>query len=340
MIKNTIYLIILLIAFISCSKETEAPTPVAEGETQVTIALQIPEMSTRDGITNDKEILSLSLLVFGQNSETGLYELFYKATATAGEEGNYTVTLRATDDPARLFLIANTTGFSAAQVGDSPEEAAEKLITPFTENGFSVLPMSTIIDLDNLPSGEAIEIEEVELVRSVAGIQVYLDETNPSLLNDFTLKSIQVYRANSYIQIVPNQLNGNTVSAASVPVASTRTVTSERIEVPDEEEGITTRLDGLYISESNPVATQDVQSTATCLILGGYYQGSPTESYYRIDFGEAAKNNIGQLLRNHRYTIKIKDVTGPGTTFPEEADDKSIVATIPDWEESEHPIEL
>ncbi|MCD8260251.1 MAG: Mfa1 fimbrilin C-terminal domain-containing protein [Bacteroides sp.] len=169
------------------------------------------------------------------------------------------------------------------------------------------------------------DLGTVTLIRSLAAVTVKNTAT------DFTLTSIQGYRANNKIRIIPEGLVDNKVSAPTIPEGSEAIITSERIY----EDLGTDKLEGLYLPESK---SEDDASKATCLIIGGKYGQDPEETYYRVDFGK--DKPFGQLLRNHRYNIKITTVTGPGTTHPDDAVEVNIEYTIDDWSKSDHNIEL
>lgn len=58
-------------------------------------------------------------------------------------------------------------------------------------------------------------------------------------------------------------------------------------------------------------------SDATCIVVGGYYDGASELSYYRIDFNPGVEGHpFGQVLRNHKYVFRIKKVTGTGGVMP------------------------
>jgi hypothetical protein len=60
----------------------------------------------------------------------------------------------------------------------------------------------------------------------------------------------------------------------------------------------------------------------TCVVVGGSYKGSGANThFYRMDF-VAVENQTSTylpLLRNHKYTFKVRSITGPGFPTPEEA---------------------
>lgn len=74
----------------------------------------------------------------------------------------------------------------------------------------------------------------------------------------------------------------------------------------------------------------------TRLVVGGVYKGdnaSETKvTYYRVDFAETGK--LVDILRNHKYTFNITNVTGPGYDNPDDAATGvpvNIVVKLIDW---------
>lgn len=74
------------------------------------------------------------------------------------------------------------------------------------------------------------------------------------------------------------------------------------------------------------------------LVIGGYYNGSSTESYYRVDFYDDNTKQYVALLRNHRHLANIRSVTGPGYDTPDKAfrsKPVNIEAEVLRWDESD-----
>ena len=91
----------------------------------------------------------------------------------------------------------------------------------------------------------------------------------------------------------------------------------------------TDRLGCLYLYENLPHTSSGLdfdftEKTTTRLVIGGVYAGdknaddTPRVTYQRVDFADAG-NNLLPVLRNHKYTISVEKVTGPGYATPDEA---------------------
>ena len=76
-------------------------------------------------------------------------------------------------------------------------------------------------------------------------------------------------------------------------------------------------------------------SSATCIVVGGYYNRNEKLSYYRMDFDPDNKENaFGQILRNHKYIFNVKKVSAPGWDNPDDAANNQsahIVAEVRQW---------
>jgi hypothetical protein len=85
-------------------------------------------------------------------------------------------------------------------------------------------------------------------------------------------------------------------------------------------------------------ATQRLNSVN--IIVRGYYDGSATPTYYRIDMVDGSSplypNSYFDIIRNHYYDIKITGINGPGYATGQEAFDNrpfNITTAINAWDE-------
>ena len=182
----------------------------------------------------------------------------------------------------------------------------------------------------------------IHLVRALARIDVGVNfEDNPSSETatgsaDFKIKSVRVYRyatsmfvagtqatafnfANNRRNAIPHTPEGVTAAVDAKPLVFTAQTDEDakgyvrNIYIPE----ISNHLDNGQNKDKN---------ARTCLVIGGYYNGSTKETYYRVDFikreTKSPKDEITEqldVLRNYRYRFNITKVAGPGTDTPEEA---------------------
>lgn len=73
-----------------------------------------------------------------------------------------------------------------------------------------------------------------------------------------------------------------------------------------------------------------------CMVVGGTYVSTGEAAFYRVDFSTVSGGNetFLDLLRNHKYTVTVKDVTGPGFGDADGAYESArvdIEVTVTDW---------
>jgi uncharacterized protein (TIGR02145 family) len=86
----------------------------------------------------------------------------------------------------------------------------------------------------------------------------------------------------------------------------------------------------LYEREIYTFETEADATDKICLVIGGYYKGNSSPTYYRVDFVDENEDHLS-LLRNHSYHVKIKEVLAAGYASVAEAFDNppsNIVVTI------------
>ena len=72
------------------------------------------------------------------------------------------------------------------------------------------------------------------------------------------------------------------------------------------------------------------------VVVGGFFDGSSTETYYRINMkakGDGSTRLSGHILRNYCYDVVIQGVRGPGASTPLEAylGTSSLVVEVMEW---------
>lgn len=165
---------------------------------------------------------------------------------------------------------------------------------------------------------------DIQLLRSVAKVEVSLgDEVKPEV---FTLEELYIYKASSKYAVIPKLDSGNPV--LTIPTGQNelkKFMADSKAEV--------------YLPESkvifgNSDAIGDANHQNRCaIVVGGRYNGSATNSYYRIDFtarnaaDPSAASVFMDVLRNHRFIVKITSVGSVGEPTPDEAY-KSVKSSI------------
>ena len=270
--------------------------------------------------------------------------------------------LTATDKPMRIVCIANyDVPESILTVGTAKKTILEDNLMkrtftekwPTTTGSDFVIPMWGESDAQpvnkgtrfnscaKLAYGNAGQNRNnegvIHLVRALARIDVgvnfpedaFSDKATGS--EDFKIMSVRVYRY-----------------ATSMFVAGTQTTAfnfagGRRNATPHTPEGVTAAIDdkplvftaktdedakgyvrNIYIPE---IENKDkAKGERICLVIGGDYNKSGKETYYRVDFIKRETKSPNDIitkqldiLRNYRYRFNITKVAGPGTDTPEEA---------------------
>lgn len=177
---------------------------------------------------------------------------------------------------------------------------------------------------------ENMVLPEIKMMRAFARLDVLAHENTA---NRFQLEKATAYRMNDLFQIAPDddafssETNGNyiRVSRPSVPTDAKKELTSQVYSASGN------KITHIYLPESK--ACDPVTEQPTCLIIQGKYQSNSTPSYYRVDLGP--KGSAGEVIRNHKYTLTITSVTGPGKSTIDEAllEASEDINTYIIWEE-------
>ncbi|MCD7935258.1 MAG: hypothetical protein LUG98_00190 [Tannerellaceae bacterium] len=318
---------ILCLLFSSCRNEdlyvTTGPAEIA-----VYISTQVPLPASSTRAVEEELVSSVNVLVFeGVNGAD--YEFAYQVAGYSLTTTNTGYDFYARITPAsnslKLYLVANapTNGLTA---GDPEETVRETLTGTFTAAGFDgPLPMFGEIEFtDGLEQDDEIS---TALVRSVARADVYNTTTN------FTLTSVQLFRASNQYQIIPDQLVDDRVTSPSIPAGTTQSVNTIQQEVT-----ATNSVGQLYLPEAPAVGPEgDQQLGVTAVVIGGLFETDTEPTYYRLDFvPDGSTDLFGQVLRNHRYQFNIKTVLASGWRTPEEAAEyysSQIEVEVKVWEE-------
>ena len=157
------------------------------------------------------------------------------------------------------------------------------------------------------------------------------DEVKPEV---FTLEELYIYKASNRYAAIPSfNTGGNNV--LTIPTGQNEL---KKFKADSRAEG--------YLPESKVVfgiadAVGDANHQNRCaIVVGGRYNGSATNSYYRIDFtarnaaDPSAASVFMDVLRNHRFIVKITSVGSVGEPTPDEAYKSvksSISAGVIDW---------
>ena len=316
-------MLIAILLSMSCTDETSLPEAKANNtqNVQLRLVITIPASTaytrTRGVLSqtdHESAINEIQVLVF----EGGKYQYRVPGISISsnGTNTTFTARLKSTSATVKLLILANSTDAVLANepsAGDNMNTVKKKIsmkvnypATAFPMYGEYELPQGLVADEINTVTG-------IKMLRAITRVDVKATE-----VSNFKLTGVKAYRANSYLQVIPNETGILKVTQPSVPTASTANVNSSMFVVSDADMNDFTAQ--LYLPESASPASGDWISKATCIVVEGYYAGSEKPSYYRMDFDPDNQNNaFGQVLRNHKYIFNIKKVSAPGWEQPDDA---------------------
>lgn len=339
--RKLMAMLVLVFVGISCADDADIPVEPDENKKEdvsVRLTITVPGSvvggRTRGvGTSVDRESLvnEIQVLVF-ENSQYQ-YHVAGISINNSTSSASFTALLKSSSSPLKLLILANSSDAVLANepaVGDS-EETVKKKINRKYDTITSNFPMSGECELpEGLTATTINNISGIKMLRSIARVDVTATE-----VANFKLTGVKAYRANDYLQIIPKEPSVTKVTTPSVPDGSSGKVASEMFPVSsDDLNEFTARL---YVPEINSPEASHWVSSATCIVVEGYYADSDTPSYYRMDFDPNNDNNaFGQVLRNHKYIFNIKKVSAPGWSNPDDAANNrssSIVAEVQAWDD-------
>ncbi len=276
-----------------------------------------PKNILKSGQTDSESTINqVQILVF----ENNLYQ--YRVTGTGiTNSGTYSATFKArllsSDQPTTIYIIANSdTELDAnePQVGDNISTVKDRFTKSISAN-----PISGNLSMwgsYSFPSGLSATddntITGIRMLRAVARVDVIANAVS----SNFQLVSIQAFRVANNMQLIPdNPTTTPSATEPSVPVGTSYNINTSAIATLPE-----SSVAQLYLPESTTPASGDLVNDATCIIVGGYYGGSNTITYYRLDLNPGISGHpFGQILRNHRYEFTITSVLSEGYSTPQDA---------------------
>lgn len=301
---------------------------------------------TTKGMTEAEEntVRTLYILAFQPDpAASGAYKLKYNASGTAGgSTGQFSFTLRRSFSGAdtRLLLVANFNPFASVRAGMTYDEVQTALKSgelagapAFTGTGIPMFGFAGDSPDTPLNITEGMTPVTANLLRAVARVDVGVGPYNTGTKTwdkgsiPFNLTDVIVYKPYNRYALLPEATyllytagGMPSVTAASQAGAqgANNTYTGDAITSD------TYCQAEIYLPEvalAGSSVYDDDHERRTALVIGGYYNGSLSKSYYRIDFTTARTNEeltpLHDILRNRLYRYSITGVTKPGYTDPD-----------------------
>ncbi|PXV58388.1 hypothetical protein CLV62_15013 [Dysgonomonas alginatilytica] len=322
--------------FTSCSKEEEDLGKV--GSRNIKVQFHTTNLLLVRQTPGEAQISQVQALVFIDNGEGYTYNYTASGTSLINSDNlsaTFDIEIYTETRPVKIYIIANSNdAISSNQpmVGETENEVKQKLTKAVTSTNITGnFPMWGEYSLPSGISGTLNNtVAQLKVLRAIARVDINSVDSPAN----FIMTSVQAFRVSSQLQIAPNAYSGSLlVSGPSIPTGSSSTINTTPIPVI----GNTSEAQ-LYLPESEAPAFVNQVSEATCVIIGGRYNGSTTVTYYRLDFApDIPEYPLGQILRNHHYTFDILKVTSAGWPTPEEAAENisaNIEVASQDWSDA------
>lgn len=357
--------LLLALLTTGCVADRNVSDCITEGEeVELEFAFQVPALETSlRGLSEaqEKQVDKMKILVFNtqddsgqtipESAETFAYEAKYKNISQANGTTLIRCELKASNKPMRIVCVANHEFDTSILVEGKTKEAIledTRMVKSFTKPGWKtdgsqLIPMWG--ESDAQPVSRKTKFNDctanangvIHLVRALArvdvGINFKQDETAQGGAK-FKIKSVRVYRYAQSMYVTGTQsttfyqtTNGRE-PLPHTPKNMSAATDADYLKF-EADAGVDSYVRNIYIPEISNLLDNGKDKNKDqriCLVIGGYYDGSKTETYYRVDFMRTEQNASKQekakyldVLRNHRYRFNITKIGGPGTDTPEEA---------------------
>ena len=346
-LNGLIKLFWIIIVAGACQNDDRYDVPPNNSPVLVKFSVATSGISDTSGSSADADarITSIYILQFNAEGESyGTLRYVAKGTETTGDK--YTASLlqsMGANDKYKLVILANLPdyGFLYGLYGKTYAEvqqaclSAESLL-PLVFDSTHPFPMFGVVN-----GGASVQVQEntrytgnTELIRAVARVDLGIGRkiTNPDGTvtwnkNNvpFTMTEIQVWKTGkryTYIPAVGNfhwTTTSNDITSNNIVMDSPTVVPGETVTMTYNSAYITDGTycaDRIYLPEADLLwgsTFDDNHANRLAIIVGGRYDGSAMETFYRIDFtyDEGSKDKMN-ILRNHVYQFTIKRVEAAG----------------------------
>lgn len=344
----------LLWGFVACSMDetdlTGGGGSACAGTKEINFRIDLPSGSPASkavGESQENAITRMDVLAFKVDGSTETYEYTQPATLVSGTTWKLTAQVR--DYPQRFVIVTGVEAEVAALTADpiaDKNKATMLARLVVSQNGrwnttsasdFRALPMWGESASQTITGGSS-ELGQVSMLRMLAGIDVELKST---ALTNFEMTSVRLYNTNATGRVTPDAVKVSEGKATAPTIPSGATLITGPITY-DQEKGdfsagtVGEAMKGAIYTFETAAPVDGDQMKATCLVIGGKYNKTGNETFYRVDFLKADKTTFLDILRNHKYQVNITEVKGNGHSSPEEAFKSrsvNMVSEVLSWNE-------
>lgn len=358
----------VLLTFSGCMKELVVRDEDKK-DIYMELSLCLDELGPPTKSSSDREdaIEEIDVLVFEKNAD-GEFLFGYIPQTVACSDGMLRLKMKNEDADIRLAILVNMDleqidgelyqgGRKVVGEGDDVETAFDDIIFECSEQTVSsswtdtAIPMFWMMDSPvHVYPGMDFFYGSIWLLRAVSKIDLYNVAENFVLTRAYVYNCLKQGMAVPYLDNIYTYFldgkNGPVADNPSLPSTVERhglTLIEASAQTVESGQRIT---DAIYLPESTAPTSKDKYGNiypchpdATCLVIGGKYDGSDRITYYRVDITDGSASSItstdyGDIVRNGRYDITITEVKSEGSATPESSlgNRASIGGIIKPWE--------
>ncbi len=334
-------------------------TTLPDNSREVMFSINIPGSSapgTRAlGHGEENEVQTIEMLLFDPQTDrvAGGPVFAYNISTDAGNAAQKTFSVRLPDGTFDVMIFANAReafNKTVIEAGDEQEQALARLTVSMPDSGWAADPAHAdkkyLIPMwgmkRNLSIAQSTGMSGIWLHRMASRIDLTVTGDDEQT-GDFKLKDIKLYNVQKEGRVAPTtagwnatgKINGTTpaglaVSPSVVAGCGVHPAISYAPAIAADEKGC---VGEMYLFEA-PKAISHADPNAPFLTVKGEFEG--TEGWYRIDLADYDDMTYLDVLRNHRYSIRIESVSGKGYTDEDDAINNrggNIVVGITQWNE-------
>lgn len=364
---------VILVAGFSTSCITDEATGGGTGTETVTLAINVPgtsrSSSTRALADYEAEctVAEVDVLQFATDGTFAHRATGSSMTGQGPDDFRTTFQAQLLIGEYDLVVIANARGAVNAAINGANGSAMQDVLNDINISiaadekiTIDVLP---VLPMFGIKKGVTVDLETglsdnsaIPVVRMVAKIDVILSDKAASGEDDgegydnFALASARLYNqalrgwVAPQISTWPQTGDTSTDNIATTTWFGGNSAPTKAVYVADPSDAplIYTGSGDNVVSGSithsiytfeAPAGSEAGRDTNVCLVVGGYYDGSGEESFYRVDLRDGSE--YLPILRNYHYVIRVVSVTGPGYKNPDDAFDGTpqLEAEVLVWNE-------
>lgn len=325
----------VLLLLSSCQQDEPYNPPA--GSTLVNLSVSASNSGVASASGDPASVIKTLCILQFNASGGGFGTLRHVGIGKESTAGKYSATLlRSTDenDRYKFVVLANfPQGYGIFQGMAGQSYAAVRQVCLSAEENIPVFDGNNCFPMFGIPKDgtpevidETLDLGAVSLVRAVARVDIGIGtkmDANTWNKNGvpFDMTQVQIWKGGKQYAYMPlaNNFSSSggilTISAPS-PVGNVDTKVYGGTHITSE----------TYCSEKIYLPEADLQwgnafdanhTNRLAIIVGGKYNGSQQESFYRVDFIRDDNGKMMDILRNHAYQFTIRSVTDEGYSSAE-----------------------